>query len=372
MIHLIQYSLIVMIVINIAFLSHYFSRRLKILDKPLLNQTVLFGNKSPVFNILFITIILSVYSAYLATSGDLTDPIRYAWSFLYRYPAYYGSLETIISSKTEVGFLLLNMAIDYLTDDPYWLFLSIALIITFINLYTATKISNRYGLIIFLYLISIYFFQSTYLLRQALAVSFANLALLAYLKDLKIRYFLLSIVASTFHATAIILFPIFFIFKKTKNAKSYLNIIVVTVVVFFLFGSVFNTILSTTPYIGQYINSENFNLSQGGGTLTVIFKGLPFYFLTIIALVKRKSLKQIMFKADFYIICSVFYSISWLLSYNMYWFFRMGWYFLLPTLALVPIVFSTIKNPKERFLYYIIFIFSLMLLTYRQIFITLN
>ncbi|MFJ7186833.1 EpsG family protein [Lysinibacillus xylanilyticus] len=373
MFNLLIYSVVIIIVVNIALFRKYLFQKNRYNQKSFINDEVFTNqmNKAPIFNIFLIAIILSLYSAYLATSGYLTDTERYAWSFLYRYPAYNNSLMVLFDSGTEIGFLLINILIAGFTDNPYWLFLIVGFITTFINLYSAAKISKSYTLLVFLYLVSLYFFYSTFLLRQILAVSFVNLAFISYLREQKYKYFFYCIVALSFHATSLILFPIFFIFKKVKTSKDYFYLIIISIIVFISFGSIFNVLLPKLPYINQFLNVEEMNLSTGGGSFTSIFKGIPYYLLTILAIVRRNKLKQMMYKADFYILCSVFYSISWLLTYNMYWFFRMGMYFLLPTLVLVPNLFSTIRNPKRRILYYFIFIFTLIIITYRQIFITL-
>ncbi len=374
MFNLMIYTAVTMLVVNLALFRQYFFQKLKYKHNSFIKSEVLTKqmNRAPILNIFLIAITLSLYSAYLATSGYLMDTNRYAWSFLYRYPAYYESLGALYNSGTEIGFLLINMLIDSFTDNPYWLFLFVAFITTFINLYTASKISKSYALLVFLYLASLYFFYSTFLLRQTLSVSFVNLAFIAYLREQKFKYFFYCIVALSFHATSIILFPVFFIFKRVKTSKEYFYLIIISIVVLVSFGFTINMILPKIPYIDQFIDVEDMNLSTGGGSLTSILKGLPFYFLTIVAIARRNKLKQILYKADFYIVCSVFYSVCWLLTYNMYWFFRMGMYFLLPTLVLVPYLFNTINNQKKKILYYLIFIFILIIITYRQIFITLQ
>ncbi|CAN7341525.1 EpsG family protein [Paenibacillus sp. LjRoot56] len=365
---LLIYSLLVIVVVLFAYIKENLPRTRRAYKKfsTIGDPIIIQESRAPIFNILILTIILSLYSAYLATSGKLVDTLRYAWSFLYRYPAYYGSFESLLSAKTEVGYLLINMLIGKITDEPFWLFLFVSFITTFVNLFVASKISKKYTVIIFLYLISLYFFQTTYTLRQALAVSFANFAFLSYLKDFKLRYFLFTILAILFHNTAFILFFAFFIFKIKNSKKTYFYIAIMFFIGFFLF----DTLLPKIPFIEKIINTDEEGLSIARGSFNAIFKGIPFYFISVLALVKRNSLKQIIYKADFFIICSVFYSTSWLLTYQTYWFFRMGWYFLLPTLALVPSLFGTIKNPKERVLFYLIFIFALIFITYRQIFIT--
>jgi transmembrane protein EpsG len=365
------YSATLIVVVIIAYLSEYsiikFDKISNENDESFLKKKI----KIPLFLILFLSVILSIYSATLAISGKLVDTVRYAWNFIYRYPAYYGSVDGILNAGTEPGFLLLNYLIGIFTENSFLLFFILALITTFINLYFLARVSKNFALLLFLYLISLFFFQSIFLLKQTLAVAFVNLAFLSYIKGFRLRYIMYSIVAFSFHATAIILFPFLLILKNWKSGKVYFYIILISFITMFLFGPIFNSLLPNIPFIGNYLNADNLELSSGGGSFTAIFKGIPYYLLTMLALIKRNSLKKVMFKADFYILCAVLYSVSWLFTYNMYWFSRMGWYFMLPTLVLVPNLFSTIKNPKERVLIYIIFIFILMTITYRQISITL-
>lgn len=370
---LVLYSALLVVVVIIAYLSEYRSSIINVQKKSIGDEKAFLKKKSriPLFFIFLLSIILSIYSANLAISGKLVDTVRYAWSFLYRYPAYYGSVDTILNTGTEPGFLLINFLIGLFTDNSFLFFLILALITTSINIYYLAKTSKDFAFLIFLYLISLYFFQSIFLLKQTLAVSFANLAFLSYIKGFRLRFIMYSIIACSFHATAIILFPLLLFLRDWKSGKVYYYVIFISLISIFLFGPIFNSILPRIPLIGEYLNADNLELSSGGGSFTAIFKGLPYYFLTMLALVKRNSLKKILFKADFYIFCSVLYSVSWLYTYNMYWFSRMGWYFLLPTLVLVPNLLRVFKNPKERILYFIAFIFILITITYRQIFITL-
>lgn len=324
-------------------------------------------NKVPWINIIITSLLLSFYSALLGVDGGLVDRSRYVYAFLVRYKIYYTSLEAFINAKTEPGYLLLNFIIGLFTNNYFWLFFIITLIFSIINLYVLSRFSKKYTVCIFLFLSSLCFFQSLYLLRQSLAVAFGNLALLAYLKDQKIKFFIYSIIACTFHITAIILIIIIFVFKRKKSLKNYILITINFVIFFVVLGPLILTILSKIAYVNQFLNLEN-SLSTGfSGTITSVFKGIPFYYLTILAILKQKQLIRLNNKADFFITSSLLYSFSWLSTYSMYWFFRVGWFFLVPTLALVPMLFNTIKDNTEKIILFFIFVGLLLIITIRQI-----
>lgn len=324
-------------------------------------------------NLFIVTIILSWYSAQLATSGKLVDTVRYAWNFLYRYPTYYhNSLKSLFDARTEPGFLVLNRLIKGFTSDPFWLFFIIACTTTSINLYVLTRLGEKRPLLVAFYLISPYFFHTTYLLRQTLAVSIGNLAFLSYQQGKRHQYFFFSVIALMFHSTAIILLPLYFILKRANWRTIYFYIPLIGLLTFLFFGPVLNFILPKVPYIGQYINIYETGLFRGGGSASSVLKGIPFYFVSSLALARRRQLSKAIFNADSYIVSCLFYSVSWLFTYNMYWFFRLGWYLLIPTLVIIPELMDTIRNPKQRLLYYGTLIFMMLSVTIRQIHITLN
>ena len=175
-----------------------------------------------------------------------------------------------------------------------------------------------------------------------------------------------------FHSTAIILLPLYFILKRANWRTIYFYIPLIGLLTFLFFGPVLNFILPKVPYIGQYINIYETGLFRGGGSASSVLKGIPFYFVSSLALARRRQLSKAIFNADSYIVSCLFYSVSWLFTYNMYWFFRLGWYLLIPTLVIIPELMDTIRNPKQRLLYYGTLIFMMLSVTIRQIHITLN
>ncbi len=120
---------------------------------------------------------------------------------------------------TEFGYCFLNVGVALFSANRY-IFILVATLIVYTCLYFSFKRhTNNYAFAIILFLGLWFFFSFTYL-RQVLGVSIAWLALIYVSKrDLK-RFLIVVFIAATFHNSAIILLPLYFIplrpFDKAK------------------------------------------------------------------------------------------------------------------------------------------------------------
>lgn len=366
------YSLLVLIVCSISYFRIVPSRTHSPAGQNIMESesTSSFSPHTQWGKILLLTIILGIYSASLGTLPGLVDRGRYVFSFSIRYHAYYHSLEAFLSSRTEPGYLLLNFLVWKLTQDSFWLFFLVTAIYMLLSLYVMEQITTRNTLVIFLMLVSLFYFQSTYLLRQALAVGITGLALLANLKRNYWGYFLLTALACLFHITAIVMIPLFFVIRYSRYRSVYIFFAIAFLVSFWYFGPAYESFVSSLPYFEQYFSTDAL-FERGSGSLAGVIKGTPYYLLSVMALLNRQRLRRSVSNADFLIISSIVCSMSWLSTYNMYWFFRMGWYTLLPTLVLVAHLMDVFK-PAERVLLYMIFIIPVSVISFRYMYLVLR
>lgn len=122
------------------------------------------------------------------------------------------------SFVSEFGYCFLNVGVALFSANRY-IFILVATLIIYICLYFSFKQhTNNYAFAIILFLGLWFFFSFTYL-RQVLSASIAWLALIYVSKrDLK-RFLIVVFIAATFHNSAIILLPLYFIpvrpFEKT-------------------------------------------------------------------------------------------------------------------------------------------------------------
>jgi len=314
---------------------------------------------------ILISIIASIYSGSLDISFS-SDRENYYYWFRNIY-INYDSVLDIIENNEEFGWVLLNRFITIFTTSEFWFFFIITFTITFINLQVFIHYTSDYKKVVMLYFGSLFFFSSLYLIRQSLAFTLGNVAVYNLVNDNKKYYFLLSLLAMTFHTSSIVLFFIGLLYIFRENKIIILITLFLFMISFFWFEPVFNTLLSISPLTEDYLI---YDLESGGGTFGSIFRGIPYYLLTFVALLNRRYVTRYNKSINLLIVFSLIYSASFILSVHFYWFFRIGYYFLLFTLLLFIRLMEILKNKKDKFIYYITIYSSMVIITLRQMIIT--
>lgn len=367
--HLLNYIVLIIIVMMISCIYTISPKKTKVV-----NVDCRINKKSynmPIINMFFISIIVALYSANLGVNYGLPDRINYVLDFVTRIPTYSSSIQSFTNSPIEWGYMILNLIIKIFTDNVYWLFFFVTLIYAFFNLYILNYMSKTYNLSVFLFFISLCFFYSLYLMKQSMAVTVGGIALLEYLKGNKNKYFILSIIACTFHATAIILIPTYFIYRYLEKKESYISFTIFLIIVFMTFKYIIY-ILSDIPLLNQFLELDQITFIGKDINIISIFKGVPFITITFFGLIYKENLKKFLKNYNFYIICSILCSISWFFTYHMYWLYRLGWYFTLPTLAFGIKICLSIKDKNARVLHFFILYMPLLIITLREVYITLK
>jgi len=118
----------------------------------------------------------------------------------------------------EFGYVAVNMAVGLFTANRYIFILIITLLIYACLYFSFKRHTNNYAFAIILFLGLWFFFSFTYL-RQVLGASFAWLAIKYVIeRDLK-RFLIIVFIAASFHNSAIMVLPLYFIPIKTFEKK---------------------------------------------------------------------------------------------------------------------------------------------------------
>ena len=166
----------------------------------------------------------------------------------------------------------------------------------------------------------------------------------------------LTALAITFHESAWIVIPIYFalIFSKSKTSRflSY-SILLICVIFFRQISTILVNLFSFIPGISDQIVSY---IDEKGGIVAeenyfTILKGLPYYFITIFAFVKRNVLKDKIKNYDKFLMISFFCSIATLLSFYMYWMWRFAAYCYFPVVVFASIIYSRLTKSKEKMMF---------------------
>ena len=180
---------------------------------------------------------------------------------------------------SEPLFNLLNRIIYLFTKDSWLLFAVCAVIIGYFTYRAIMEQSVNPAFSILIFMISGDYFNSQNQIRQAIAMAIFLYAM-KYMKsrDWK-RYYFAMIIALMIHTSAIIYFPLYFLYGKKVNVRLLIGIFCATVVCLPVMKKVIVFVLTKTKY-GWYFdsvyNTNDFYLL--GFLFTVFFNVILFFY----------------------------------------------------------------------------------------------
>lgn len=290
-------------------------------------------------------IISSLYGCYSIIAGSIPyghDRKNYAYFFS-------KEVYSDIVKKNSIGLYYFEKILHYFTYNEIYLFFFITFFCVFLSLiaYLYYPKRNVESLICFIFSKSFLFFFYAY--KQALAISFISISIVAYFKNKRIITIFFLMLGILSHESALILVPILLIlnFSKYKNFRKVLYIMLVLILFFLpIINKIISFIIVYIPILrGQLLPylSINNKLITNNNILTVL-KGIPYYFILIIVLSERNDLKNKIEEYDKKLIIIIVISFFMLFSFYMYWSFRFSLYFYLP----VFIFISQIKKITRK------------------------
>lgn len=189
-------------------------------------------------------------------------------------------------------------------------------------------------------------------MRQSIAIGLFLTAIPYIYKKDPIKYFLFIGIAYFFHASAIVLLPLYLIaFSNWKITNKSGAVFVIIFLSLFVFGS------SILPSINVLLNTYFQKYETYAGTGTEVGSGVGIFFLSIILIfvlyyskTQKADLKTIFILAIF---SFMFIPIGLLITMVS----RVGMYFTPATIIAYPIIFKNIREPlvKRLFLFFLMF-----------------
>lgn len=284
--------------------------------------------------LIIFAIIFGIYGIICGPPGEsIGDRYNYSWRF--ETPG-----QEKYNMNQSLGLYAIETALQLFTRSSSILFFTISVLYFCINIYCYKRIKAStpfYLLLFFLSTIGLYGF---FALKQALSLAFINLALTMYLDNKKIPALLFLVIAILFHEAAWIVIPCFILAKLCKGSKMRQTLVYVGMIAIAVFfpqiSKVFVNLFSHIPGMGDQISSY---VDETGSVLIdmnifTILKSVPYYLITVVAVLYRKRLKDKIDNYDFLLVLSVFCSIFSILSMYMYWMFRFAMYCYAPCFIL--------------------------------------
>lgn len=304
--------------------------------------------------LLVIVFIFVIVSGFRSNIGD-TSSYKHSYHLLSQNPV-------INLEGKDIGFTVLQLVLINISTDPQILILVTSLITQTFNILTLYTYKNLYELQLYMYITSGYWLTSMNGIRQAMAASIVFISTRFLIKGNFLYYFLVIIIASSFHSSAMLMIPIYFIVREKPWSKRIWKLIILLIVSFVfydVFESILYKLLEETFYSG-YKDYEAGGSSFTRAVVSLIPVILSYYF--------REDIDRIWPQSRIFINMSLINSI--ILCFSMYnWIFaRLTYYFQLYNFILLPFIISILPNFKERrILYYGFLLCYFFFMYYEQV-----
>ena len=338
------------IVFTASFFSRYFSR----------TAVTPYGNSIIKPNKL---LVLAVMLSLVLISGlrsDIGDTYFYKHSFSINNYTW-----EFVKTQKDIGFGILQMMLKKYSSDPQILVFTTALITNVLIVSVLYHYSRMIELATYVYITGGLFLVSMNGIRQVFAAAIVFTATKFLIEGDWKKYILVVLFASTFHESALVLIPIYFLvrYKAWSKATLFLLLFAIAIVLGFnQFSSLLFSALQDSQY-GQYKNFQE----GGANIIRVAVNGAPL----LIAFLGRDKLRKIFPQSDFIVNMAMVGFVFMVISTKNWIFARFSIYFDLYQLILISWIIKLFREKDQRLAYYILLICYFLYYYYENV-ISLN
>lgn len=268
----------------------------------------------------------------------------------YAYQKWFNKTEKI-SGFMNCGFDLMVLILKVFTNNSQWLFAVSAFIILAFMFKAAVNEQENYELSMLFFITLSFFFSSNNGVRQWLSIAILMYSI-KYIKSKELWKFLLFVViASTFHITAFVFIPLYWILniKVNNKIRIVMLILCIAIVVFLLSDNrIYSIIKVVMPfYYRRYISTNNVLLTEGGSSIfpVLLAVGVSGYYLIFEKRARKAN------DYDYRINASMVLIVSAIVSTYGSLYARIAGYFSPMIIFLVPDVINAFDGKLKKALY---------------------
>lgn len=270
-----------------------------------------------------------------------------------------------IQSQKDIGFGVLQMLLKNFSDDAQLLIFVTAFITNVLIVIVLYKYTKLFEISMFVYIASGMYLVSMNGIRQYLAAAII-FAATKYLFDGSFKRYLLTVLlASTFHQSAFVLIPIYFIVRREAWTKTSALLILSSVLIVLGYNQ-FSELLFSLLGEGGYGEYRDFN-EGGANIIRVGVSAAPL----ILAYLGRERFRELFPKSDYIVNLALLGLIFMVIASQNWIFARFSIYFDLYNLILISWVVHLFTKKDQKFIYYTILVCYFIFFIYEYVF-TLN
>lgn len=293
---------------------------------------------------------------------------------MYNQFFYWFKEKSLFSWDIEFMFVLFCKIVHLFSKESVWLFIGIALFISY-NIYDISIRNGKYyELSIFLFIAFGFYTSSLNIVRQWMGSSILLGTYYYMAKNQNLKVIIRYIICCLCHYTSILLMPLYFYVKKNIKQKNRVILMIFSIILYIYPEKVLNSILNLLMLIGfgekyyKYLQVYNdFGSSIFVMPMFCIITYIMFTFLCK-KYTNEKSEFDIKYDNILMNILSIAFSFS-LLGTKLVIFERLQFYFLPVMILLIPRIFERLnfKNRDKKIIYSLILVFGYAFFIYSLI-----
>lgn len=302
----------------IVFILSYFSRLVSVSQLVTNSEIPVRPNKFLVFGVMLCLVVIS------GLRTGIGDTYNYKQMFIKNDFTW-----DFIKTQKDIGFGIFQMILKQYSQDPQIMVFTAALFTNVLIIIVLYNYSRLFELSTYLYITGGIHLVSMNGIRQVLAAAIIFTATKYLLNGNFIKYALIVLLASTFHQSALLLLPIYFI-VRIKAWTKYTFLILSSAVLIVIGFNQFTTFLFAAIQDTQYSDYTNFN-EGGASIIRVIVSGAPL----VVAYLGREKLRVVFPKSDYIVNMALLGLVFMIISTEQWIFARVAIYFNLYQLILI-------------------------------------
>jgi transmembrane protein EpsG len=300
----------------------------------------------------------------LVLISGLRNNIGDTYFYMHAYEFHNFTWEFIKEQK-DIGFGLLQMFLKGYSKDAQTLIFLTALLTNVLIISVLAKYSRLFELSTYVYITGGLYLVTMNGIRQVLAAAIIFTATKFIINGNWIAYFIVVSIASTFHQSALILLPIYFLVRYKAWSRATIILFFFSILIVLGYNQ-FSTLLFSAIQDTQYADYSEFN--EGGANMVrVAVYAAPL----VVAFLGKEKLREINPTSDYIVNMALVGLIFMIISTQNWIFARFSIYFNLYQLILVSWIVKLFKEREQRFVY-IALIVCYFLYYYYESVISLN
>lgn len=270
-----------------------------------------------------------------------------------------------IKTEKDIGFGIFQMILKQYSEDPQIMVFTAALFTNVLIIIVLYNYSRLFELSTYLYITGGIHLVSMNGIRQVLAAAIIFTATKYLLNGSFIKYALIVLLASTFHQSALLLLPIYFI-VRIKAWTKYTFFILFSAILIVIGYNQFTQLLFSVLQDTQYNDYSKFN-EGGANIIRVIVSAAPL----VIAYIGREKLRAVFPKSDYIVNMALLGLVFMIISTQQWIFARVAIYFNLYQLILISWIIEVFSKKDRKFVYYMILVLYFIFYYYENV-VSLN